>query len=281
MLYEPTSHTLQMNNYCWGGSLAMVKIGLIQLRQYNKLGGAAPRHQLILEHFKRLFHKASDMYGSKIELVCLPELWYTKVVRDFEKEFKVIIDAAREYDFTVIPGAFKEKICDDTYVSCPIVTPDGNILGRQFKIHLFGHQRKTLKSGSKMEVFDIGKLKFSVPICYDLVFPDIARSAVREGAELLFFPSKIPKTGINPWHLYLQVRALENRIPVVASNVCGGLFGGRSMIVDLKYNKSTDIATPKIRTGAVVREQTMIVDIDLKRTRQMRQRRFADSFTTN
>jgi len=215
----------------------------------------------------------------KIEIVCLPELWYTKVVRDFEKEFKVIIDAAREYDFTIIPGAFKEKICDDTFVSCPIVTPNGSILGRQLKIHLFGDQRKTLKPGSKMEVFEIGKLKFSVPICYDLVFPEIARSAVREGAELLFFPSKIPKTGINPWHLYLQVRALENRIPVVASNVCGDIFGGRSMIVDLKYDRSTDIATPKIKTGAAVREQTIIVDIDLKRSRQMRQRRFADSFT--
>jgi omega-amidase len=256
----------------------VVNIGLIQLQQYDKLG-PAPSNEPILKHLKSLFHKASNIYGVKIEIVCLPELWYTKVVRDFEKEFKVIIDAAREYDFTIIPGAFKEKICDDTFVSCPIVTPNGSILGRQLKIHLFGDQRKTLKPGSKMEVFEIGKLKFSVPICYDLVFPEIARSAVREGAELLFFPSKIPKTGINPWHLYLQVRALENRIPVVASNVCGDIFGGRSMIVDLKYDRSTDIATPKIKTGAAVREQTIIVDIDLKRSREMRQRRFADSFT--
>ena len=61
--------------------------------------------------------------------------------------------------------------------------------------------------------------------------------------------------------------------------MCGGIFGGRSMIVDLKYDRSTDIATPKIKTGAAVREQTIIVDIDLKRSRQMRRRRFADSFT--
>ena len=266
-----------MNNYGGSKSLAVVNIGLIQLQQYDKLD-AASRNEMILEHFKRLFLKASNIHGSKIDLVCLPELWYTKVVKDFEKEFRVILDVAREYDCTVIPGAFKEKISDGTYVSCPVVTPNGSVLGRQFKIHLFGLQRKTLKPGSKMEVFDIGKLKFSVAICYDLVFPEIARSAVREGADLLFFPSKIPKEGINPWHLYLQVRALENRIPVVASNVCGDLFGGRSIIVDLKYDKSTDIATPKIKTGAAVREQIIIVDIDLKRSRQMRQRRFADSF---
>jgi omega-amidase len=76
--------------------------------------------------------------------------------------------------------------------------------------------------------------------------------------------------------LYLQVRALENRIPVVASNVCGGLFGGSSIIVDLKYDRSTDIGTPKIKTGAAVREQVLIVEIDLKISRQMRRRRFID-----
>ena len=258
----------------------MVNIGIIQLCQYDRLG-AARRNQQILDHVTSLLCKVSDVHGSKIDLVCLPELWYTKVVKDFEKEFKVIIDSARDYDLTVIPGAFKEKIYDDTYVSCPVVTPSGSILGRQFKIHLFGQQRKTLRRGSKIEVFDIGKLKFSVPICYDLVFPEIARTAVRKGADLLFFPSKIPKTGIYPWHLYLQVRALENRTPVIASNVCGGLFGGRSIIVDLEYDKNTDIAIPKVKTGAAVKEQIIIVHIDLKKSRQMRQRRFANSLITS
>lgn len=258
----------------------MVKIGLIQLQQYDNLG-VAPRNELLLDHFKRLFHRTSYEHGSEIDLVCLPELWYTKVVRDFEKEFKVIIDVAKEYDFTVIPGAFKEKICENTYLTCPVVSSDGSILGRQFKIHLFGNQKKALSRGSRVEVFDIGKLKFSVPICYDLVFPEIARSAVYNGADLLFFPSKILKPGIIPWHLYLQVRALENRTPVVASNVCGGGFGGKSVMVDLEYDKGTDIATPKTETAGGTREQILIGDIDLKRSRQMRQRRFADLFNTN
>ncbi len=51
--------------------------------------------------------------------------------------------------------------------------------------------------------------------------------------------------------------------------------------MDLKYDRGTDIATPKIKTGAAVREQIIIVDIDLKRSRQMRQRRFADSLITS
>ena len=114
-----------MNNYGGSKSLAVVNIGLIQLQQYDKFD-AALRNEMILEHFKRLFLKASNIHGSKIDLVCLPELWYTKVVKDFEKEFRVILDVAREYDCTVIPGAFKEKISDGTYVSCPVVTPNGS-----------------------------------------------------------------------------------------------------------------------------------------------------------
>ena len=42
----------------------------------------------------------------------------------------------------------------------------------------------------------------------------ISRALARKGADIVFFPSKISKKGIEPWHMYVQVRALENRIPV-------------------------------------------------------------------
>ena len=229
---------------------------------------------MILEHIKKMLHKAAYVYDYKIDVICLPELWYTKLVKDFEKEFKIITDAAREYKMTIIPGAFKEKIGDNVYVSCPVITPDGSIQGRQFKIHLFGIQKKTCKPGTKIKIFDAGKFRFSIAICYDVVFPEMARLATYKGVDLLFFPSKILKEGIYPWHMYLQVRALENRIPVIASNVSGGLFGGRSIVVDFKYDKKTDIAIPKIKTGSSVKEQLIMADIDLKKSRQIHKRRF-------
>jgi omega-amidase len=74
--------------------------------------------------------------------------------------------------------------------------------------------------------------------------------------------------------MYLQVRALENRIPVIASNVSGGLFGGRSIAVDLNYDRKTDIATPIVWSGSPVREQLIVIDMDLKKFRQIRKRRF-------
>jgi predicted amidohydrolase len=44
-----------------------------------------------------------------------------------------------------------------------------------------------------MEMFDGGRFKFGIGICYDVVFPEVSRSLLRKGAEILFFPSKINK----------------------------------------------------------------------------------------
>ena len=122
----------------------------------------------------------------------------------------------------IISGAFLERNNYNLYITSPVISRDGMILGRQFKIHPFGTQRNAVKSGTTMEMFDGGRFKFGIGICYDVVFPEVSRSLLRKGAEILFFPSKINKKGIEPWHMYVQVRALENRIAVAAPNVCNG-----------------------------------------------------------
>jgi omega-amidase len=97
---------------------------------------------------------------------------------------------------------------------------------------------------------------------------------------MLFFPSKIRYEGIKPWHMYVQVRALENRIPIAAPNVCdsGGnsIYKGKSIFVDFDYEYKTDIAVPKLRFGSSVNDQILIMDIDLKRTRKLHKKRFED-----
>lgn len=248
----------------------MVNIGILQLKQYDNYD--LENREKAFEHIKKMIQGAS--YDCKLDAICLLELWHTKLVRDFEQEFRTIVNAAREYDATIIPGAFTEKIAGNVYVSCPVIGSDGTILGRQLKIHLFGAQRKRCKRGSRVKIFDNGKLRFAVVICYDVVFPEVVRSAACKGVDMLFFPSKILKEGVYPWHMYLQVRALENRIPVAAANVCGGLFGGRSMVVDFSYNNSAEIATPKVNTASYVREEFIVANIDLKKSRYIREKRF-------
>ena len=54
----------------------------------------------------KLLKKVGSSYS---DIVCLPELWYTKIVTNFEREFDKIIDVAKEYNMVIIPWAFIER----------------------------------------------------------------------------------------------------------------------------------------------------------------------------
>lgn len=262
----------------------MLRIALVQIHVQNNNKAKAVEHTLKL--LKKVGLSDSD-------IVCLPELWYSRIVTSFETEFDKIIDIAKEYNMVIIPGAFIErsnsnnnnnKNGNDLQISSPVIGNNGMVLGRQLKIHPFGSQRKVVKAGTKVELFETRNIKFGIGICYDIVFPEVARASVRKGADILFFPSKIRYEGIKPWHMYVQVRALENRIPIAAPNVCGdnnssnnnSIYKGKSIFVDFDYDYKTDIAIPKLRFGSSVNEQILIMDIDVKRIRKLRKKRFED-----
>jgi omega-amidase len=250
----------------------VARITLIQVNLQNSKTNA-------IKHILKLLKKVGSCDS---DILCLPELWYSKIVTDFETEFIQIIHAAKEYNITIIPGAFLEKrnykvdtnnnsLC----VSSPVISKNGTISGRQLKIHPFGSQRKVVKADTKIQVFETGSFKFGIGICYDIVFPEVARALIKNGADILFFPSKIRNEGIKPWHMYVQVRALENRIPIAAPNVCGSsIYKGKSIFVDFDYDNKTDIALPMPRVGSSAKEQLLTMDVDLKRIRRIRKKRF-------
>jgi predicted amidohydrolase len=259
----------------------VLRIALVQVHLHNNKAKA-------VEHILNILKKVGL---SDSNIVCLPELWYTKKVTCFETEFDKIIDAAKEYDMTIIPGAFIERINNvkngnnHLQISSPVIANDGVISGRQLKIHPFGPQRKVVKAGTKVELFESGNFKFGIGICYDIVFPEVAKALAKKGADILFFPSKIRYEGIKPWHLYVQVRALENRIPIAAPNVCdynsssnNNIYKGKSIFVDFDYDYKTNIAISKPRLGSSVNDQILIMDINLNRTRnrKLRKKRFED-----
>ena len=255
----------------------MLRIALIQIHLQNNKTKA-------VEHALKLLEKVGL---SDSDIVCLPELWYSRIVTNFETEFHKIIDVAKEYNMVIIPGAFVErssnKNVNDLQISSPVIANDGMMAGRQLKIHPFGSQRKVVKAGTKVELFESTNFKFGIGVCYDIVFPEVARALVKKGADILFFPSKIRYEGIKPWHMYAQVRALENRIPIAAPNICdygnckrNSIYRGKSIFVDFDYDYKTDITIPKLKFGSSKNNQIIIIDIDLNRTRKLHKKRFED-----
>ena len=212
----------------------MVKVGLIQttLQSTNQ---------------KRIFNvsKILKKLGKKdTEIVCLPEQWLkNNEIKDFDVEFSDFKKIAKEFSMTIIPGAFYEITKKHISIIAPIIGPKGEFIGRQEKIHPFDYEKNNVKPGNEAKIFNTA-CKFGVVICYDMVFPKVVNTLVKKGAQILFSPSRIVRRGIEPWQMYVQVRALENRIPILAANVENHRFGGNSLIIDLTENNK--VVTTKV-----------------------------------
>ena len=242
----------------------MVKLGLIQTVTYSSNEQALKK---VSQSLKSLGRKETD-------IVTLPEQWLkNNRISDFDKEFSDFKKIAKDYSMTVIPGAFYERKKYRFVISSPVIGPKGEIIGTQEKIHPFDYEQKLVKPGREAKVFQ-ANCKFGIIICYDMVFSDVANSLVKKGAEVLFSPSRIVKRGIQPWQLYVQVRALENRVPILASNVENNRYGGKSIIVDLVEDDG--IVLP-IKETELKGEKSKTKEFDLRKYKKSRKIRFSDS----
>ena len=119
-----------------------------------------------------------------------------------------------------------------------VIAPDGSILARYTKNHPFslGGEDRVHLAGTEVSLFEWQGLRIAPLICYDLRFPELARSAIRAGAEVLVFIAAWPVKRIQHWITLLQARAIENLAYVVGVNRCGTdpefTYTGRSLVVD-------------------------------------------------
>ena len=241
----------------------MVKLGLIQTTSYDTNEEGILRVSKILK----------KLGSNNAEIVCLPEQWLkNNEIRDFNAEFSDFKKIAKEHSMTIITGAFYETEKEKTSIISPIIGPEGEFIGKQEKIHPFGYERDNVKPGNEAKIFNT-VCKFGIIICYDMVFPNVANILAKKGAQVLFAPSRIVKNGIEPWQIYVQARALENRIPILAANVENMKFGGNSIVVDL--TEESNIVTTKI--SRLNGEQGIIREFMLEKYEQSRKNRFSDS----
>ncbi|NIP61863.1 MAG: carbon-nitrogen hydrolase family protein [Nitrosopumilaceae archaeon] len=240
----------------------MTKVAVVQMTTYDSnIKGIKKAEEII-----------SDLAQKNTDIVCFPEQWLKNNKLDFEQDLSSLKKLAKDYQMTVIPGAFYEKTSKGYSISSPVIDPSGSIIGKQEKIHPFDYENKLINPGTTTKIFST-QCKFGIIICYDMVFPNVANSLVKKGAEILLSPSRIVKRGINPWHMYVQVRSLENRIPILASNVMNYRFGGKSIIVDLvERNK---VVIPNITK--LTKEGALVKNFNLKRYIKSRKKRFSDS----
>jgi predicted amidohydrolase len=240
----------------------MTRVGLIQTSSHttNKEG---------IEKIAKLLKKLGN---NETEIVCLPEQWLpNNQIKNYDQEFVDFKKIAKDYAMTIIPGAFYEKNQNKMSITAPIIGPEGEIIGKQEKIHPYDYEKDTVKPGIEAKIFDTA-CKFGVIICYDMVFPNVSNILAKKGAKILFSPSRIVKRGIEPWQMYVQVRALENRITIIAVNVDDDKFGGNSMIVEIEEDDRV-MNTKIIKLNG---EKSYSMEFNLEKYEESRMKRFSD-----
>ncbi len=118
-----------------------------------------------------------------------------------------------------------------------LIAPDGNILARYDKIHMFDVDLAGGESYRESAVFRPGEAatvaplpwgKLGMTICYDLRFPHLYRALGHAGADFISIPAAFTvPTGKAHWHVLMRARAIENGCFVFAPGQCGEHAEGR------------------------------------------------------
>jgi predicted amidohydrolase len=133
------------------------------------------------------------------------------------------------YNVAIVAG-FPERDREMVYNTAIIVQPDGT---RSFyrKCHLFGPFEKLAfaATGNQSPIVSVSGMRASMLICYDVEFPEMVRSAVLAGAEILMVPTALPKGGPanRVSESMVPTRAFENHIFIVYAGLCGEENGTR------------------------------------------------------
>ncbi len=195
------------------------------------------------------------------ELIVLPENFAimgmaetdkVKIAEDFGSGLlqDYLKEQAIKYQIWLVGGTIplRSKEAGKVYSTCLLYNPQGEVVTRYDKIHLFDvhiessnesyTESETISPGNKIVVVDTPFGRLGLAICYDLRFPELFRAMVEQKMEICALPSAFTSiTGRVHWESLLRSRAIENLSFFIAADQGGYHVGGRethgdSMIVD-------------------------------------------------
>jgi len=215
-----------------------------------------------LERVEKLIQK------EEADLLVLPELFNTGYIFADKEELeslaekipegetiKFLTQLSTQKKMSLVFG-IAEKNGDKFYNSAVLLTPEG-IKGVYRKLHLFDQEKYLFDPGDQEpEVFDEGKAKIGMMVCFDWLFPEVARVLALKGADIICHPSDL----VLPYaQEAMRIRSLENRVFAITCNRTGEedrvgrklSFTGRSQITDPRGNILLRASQDKEEVGVV------------------------------
>ncbi|KAM4863545.1 omega-amidase NIT2 isoform X2 [Urocitellus parryii] len=189
----------------------------------------------------------------------------------------LLIDLCANVSLLSMKGSIPEEDAGKLYNTCAVFGPDGTLLVKHRKIHLFDidvpgkitfQESKTLSPGDNFSTFDTPYCRVGLGICYDIRFAELAQVYAQRGCQLLVYPGAFNlTTGPAHWELLQRGRAVDNQIYVATASPARDdnasyVAWGHSTVVN---------PWGEVLAKAGTEEMILYSDIDLKKLAEIRQ----------
>jgi predicted amidohydrolase len=166
---------------------------------------------------------------------------------------------ASEQSIAILCGYY-ERAGDEVFNSALLVDRDGTVLLNHRKTHLFGESEQAmLEPGDSLVGATLDGVEVGVLICYEIEFPEAARSLALAGAQLILVPTALMEPHAAVAETLIPARAAENEVFVAYANRVGTEG-------DLTYVGRSCLCGPDggvLATADPTSETLMMVEVDL------------------
>ncbi len=216
-----------------------MKIACVQM---NVLAGQPERNYVAAEAQIR---KAAR---NRPDVILLPETWNTgfapqhldpaQADEDGARTRQLCSALAKELGINLLAGSVTTRRADGLYNTAYGFNRSGELVCSYDKAHLFSPlgEDTVYQKGGSLARFMLDGVSSALITCYDLRFPELARTLALPGLDVLFVVSQWPKQRISHLETLAKARAIENQAFVAVCNACGlaygTTFGGRSLVID-------------------------------------------------
>ena len=182
------------------------------------------------------------------DVLVLPETWNTGFFpkenlaelscKDGDEVKSHIGALAKQYGVNIVAGSVSNVRDGKVFNTAMVFDRDGECIAEYDKTHLFTPMGEDdyYTCGDHLCRFELDGVKCGIIICYDVRFPELARSLTLQGLDMLFVVSQWPKERIFHLRTLTTARAIENQMFVICCNSCGiagkTVYGGNSAIIE-------------------------------------------------
>lgn len=183
-----------------------------------------------------------------------------------------------EYKITLVAGI--NESADDEHIHNTLIgLQQGEVVAVYRKTHLydaFGFKESDRVVAGELaapELLSVDGFTVGMQTCYDLRFPEVTRTLVDAGADVVALPAEWVPGPLKEfhWKTLLRARAIENTIYVVAADQAPPTGAGNSAVLDPMGNtlasvgESTDVALATLSQDRIAEVRTLNPALSLRR----------------